>query len=82
MVRPLVRCVDAAAELLREEIEMAVFRIGEQTVKGVVKHADDFGALVTHDGLLFLVVEGRHREAAFVVGLGVEVDVAEVCAVA
>lgn len=44
----------------------------------MVEHADDLARLVAHNLILLLVEERGDREAAFVVGVDVEVDVAEV----
>lgn len=42
------------------------------------QHAQDLAALVVHDPLLLLVVQDGDSEASLVVGLGLEVDLAQV----
>lgn len=42
------------------------------------KHAQDFAAFVVHNGLLDLVEQNWHREAALVIRVDVEVHVAQV----
>ena len=47
-------------------------------VESVVEHADDLTRLVVHDAFLLCVVQGGHGEAAIVVLLVLEVDLADV----
>lgn len=44
----------------------------------MIEHANDLTALVAHDRLLHGIVKRGNREAAGVIGLHVEVDVAQV----
>ena len=76
-VRPFVGGFDFLLEVRGIEVDVAVL-LGEQVVELVVEHADDLGGFVGHDGLVLFVVEGRDGEAAVVVGVHGEVDVAEV----
>ena len=80
VVRPGVHLVDLLLQIVREEDYVLVLLI-DDVVEGGVKHADDLGGFVAHDRLLLLVPEGGHREAALIVGLGAEVQIAEVCVV-
>ena len=48
----------------------------KQTVEFGVEHADDLAGLIADDFVLLDVVEGRNREAAGVVGVDGEINVA------
>ena len=76
-VGPLVGGFDVLAEIGGEEVDLAVL-LRQEVVELVVEHADDLGRFVVDDRLVLLVVEGRHGEAAVVIGVHGEVDLAEV----
>lgn len=77
VVCPVVGGFDSVAQVFGEEVELGV-RLVEEVVEGVVEHADDLAAFIVDDLALLLVVQRRHREAAAVVGVVLEVDVAQV----
>ena len=77
VVRPLIRLLDLRLQVFRQEIDFLVL-LGQQVVEFSVEHADDLAGLVADDRVLLGIVERRDREAAFVVLVHVEVDVAQV----
>lgn len=77
VVDPFVHFVDLLLVLLGEEIDMFVLLLHE-VVECVVEHADDLGGLVVDYSLLLLIVQRRDSEATLIVGVLLEVDVAEV----
>ena len=77
VVSPVVGFVNLLLQVLRVEVDFAVL-FGQEVVEFGVEHADDLARFVTDDGLLLLVVEGWHGEAALVVWVYLEVDVSEV----
>lgn len=77
VVGPLVGLFDLFLEVGGEEVDGG-FGGREEGVEGVVHHANDLGGFVGDDFVLEFVVQGRDGEAAGVVGVDGEVDVAEV----
>jgi len=77
VVGPVVGFVDFALEGFGQEVDGFVL-LGQQVVELGVHHADDFGGFVADDGFFLLVPEGGDREAAAVVLVDLEVELAEV----
>lgn len=77
VVGPIVGFVDFVLEGSGEEIDGFVL-LGQQVVELGVHHADDFGGFVADDGFFLLVPEGGDSEAAAVVLVDLEVELAEV----
>ena len=77
IIRPLVRQIDFLPQGLRIQIHIPVL-LGKQAVELGVEHANNIAALVAHDPFRFGVVQRRHGEAALVVRVDLEVDVAQV----
>ena len=63
-------------EVLGEEDDVFVLLVDEVVECGV-EHADDFGGFVGDDGFVLFVVECGDGEAAGVVGVDGEIDVAK-----
>jgi hypothetical protein len=77
VVGPFVCGFDLALEVRREEDDVSVL-LREEGVEFGVEHADDFRGFVGDDRVGLFVPEGGHCEAAFVVWVDREVQVAEV----
>jgi len=77
VVGPVVGGVDFLLEILGQQVDVAVLR-GQQVVELRVHHADDLGGFVADDGFFLLVPERGHCEAAAVVLVDLEVELAEV----
>lgn len=77
VVLPAVGLLDLGLQVLRVEADGGVLGV-EEVVELGTEHAQDLARLVAHDAPALLVVEGGHGVAAGVLGLGLEVDVAEV----
>jgi len=77
VVSPLVRLLDLGLQVFGQEVDFLVL-LREQVVELGVEHADDLAGFVADDGVLLGVVEGGDREAALVVSVHVEIDVAQV----
>lgn len=57
-INPLVKLVDTRSEFFRIEIKGS-FVGGDKVIKCRVKHANNFGRLVIHDGVEFLIPHER-----------------------
>ena len=77
VVGPGVGVVDFLLQGRGVEVDLAVL-FGQEVVEFGVEHADDLAGFVVDDGFQLGVVEGGHGEAAFVLRVDLEVDVAEV----
>lgn len=77
VVGPGVCVFDGGFEVGGEQIDGAVGLV-EEVVEFGVEHAQDVCGFVADDLVLFFVVQGRHGEAAGVVGVDLEVDLAQV----
>ncbi len=77
VVSPIIDSFDLLLKVGGEEIEFGVL-FGEEVVKFVVEHPDDLRGFVGDDGLVLFVVEGGDCEAAAIVRIDVEIDVAKV----
>lgn len=77
IVYPGVLLFNLRAKVLREEYNVLVL-LGKDIVKLAVEHANDIRRLIAHNLVLNSVVECGHREASRIVGVHLEVDLAEV----
>ena len=77
VVGPVVGALDLGPEVLREQVHRRP-RQGQLAVEDAVEHADDLARLVGHDPVRLPVVQRGHQEAARVVRILGEVDVAQV----
>jgi len=77
IVSPLIRLLNLLLQLLWKEFYLGIL-LRQNLVKTMIEHSDDLGGLVVHNTLLLLVVQSRHREAATIVLVVLEVDLADV----
>ena len=76
IIGPLVRLLDLRFQLVRQQHDILV-SLRQQIIKLGIEHPNDLRGLIADDRLLLLVVQGRDREAAFILRVDLEVDVAE-----
>lgn len=77
IVHPAIRLLNLGAEVLREKYHVLIL-LGKDIIELAVEHADDIRRLVAHNLVLDSVVECWYREASGIVGVHLEVDLAEV----